>query len=80
MIQLDQETADLIAATRLREALVTYGHRSWISVEEAVLDALNDGRVDETTARYFLKHGNRFVICPAPVFVDALWHSGPNLI
>jgi hypothetical protein len=78
MIQLDQETADLIAATRLRDALATYPERSWISVEDAVVDALNDCRIDDATARYVLKHGNRFVLCPSPVFVDALWHAGPN--
>ncbi|MEO6001656.1 MAG: hypothetical protein ABIZ04_17010 [Opitutus sp.] len=74
MSRLDQETADLIAAKAVREALKVWPDSAFASVEDAVAGLFRAGRLDAQTAAYVLKNVDRFRLCPPPRWFDATWY------
>jgi len=71
-LKLDVETADLIAASKVRAAMESYVNPPAI-VSELIQALYADGRIDAPTAMYILLHESRFTLCPAPVYFEAGW-------
>jgi hypothetical protein len=71
-LKLDVETADLIAASKVRAAMESYVNPPAV-VSELIQALYADGKIDEPTAKYILLHESRFTLCPAPVYFEAGW-------
>ncbi len=74
MQRLDQETADLIAAKTVREALIASPSLSRQSVLETIETLFTEGQIDQKVAGYVLKNEDRFAIVPPPRWFDARWY------
>lgn len=72
---LNIEAADAIAAKNVRSALATYVNPP-NTVPELVRALYVDGKIDELTYSYVLRHESRFIICPPPTFFEARWLLG----
>ena len=70
--KLDVETADLIAASKVRAAVENYVNPPAV-VSELIQALYADGKIDEPTAKYILLHESRFTLCPAPAYFEARW-------
>ena len=70
---LDKETADLIAAKKIREALTANPSLARQSVLDTIEILFTEGQIDEKTAGYVLKNEDRFKISPPPRWFDARW-------
>jgi len=64
------DAADLIAVKNVRRALERYVNPPK-SVIELVKALHTDGKLDELTFSYVLRHPGRFTICPPPVGFEA---------
>ena len=74
MRTLDQETADLLAATAVRLALERAPELHFTSVDATVKALYWAALLDFTTAAYVGLHSERFCCLPAPTFIEASWH------
>lgn len=74
MQRLDQETADLIAAKTVREALVANPSLGRQSVLETIESLFTEGQIDQKIAAYILKNEDRFAVAPSPRWFDARWY------
>lgn len=74
MSQLDPETADLIAARAVKEALMASPSLARQSVLETIETLFTEGLINEKIAAYVLKHEDRFKISPPPRWFDARWY------
>lgn len=75
MQPLDLETADYIAATVIREALLHSPECHFVTVEATVSALFEAGLIDLKCACYVTLGAERFSSLPAPQLFDANWHS-----
>ena len=74
MRALDQETADLVAATAVRLALEKEPALNFASAEATVKALFRASLLDFTTAAYVVLHADRFCSLPPPRYFEAKWH------
>ena len=74
MRALDQETADLMAATAVRLALESDPAFNFTSVDATVKALYGASLLDFTTAAYVALHSDRFCCLPPPRHFEAKWH------
>lgn len=71
---LDKETADLIAAKKIRTALTANPSLARQSVLETIEVLFTEGQIDDKVAAYVLKNEDRFRVSPPPHWFDARWY------
>ena len=79
-MQLDFESADLIAALRVQDALVQFPALQGDSVEQTALTLGEADKIDAATARYLVRNAHRFLMLPAPQYFGAKWHVAANAV
>ena len=80
MQPLDRETADYMAATKIRDALMRVPECHYVNVE-ATVKALYEARlIDLPSAFYVTLNADRFCVLPAPNYFDAEWHAQAELL
>jgi hypothetical protein len=80
MQPLDQETADYMAATRIREALIRVPACHYVNVEATVKALYKAHLIDLSAACYVTLNADRFCVLPAPIYFDAEWHAQAELL
>lgn len=73
MLPLDSETADLIAARTIREALQAAPLCHFVGVEATIEHLLSSGQIDSKLASYVLANAGRFCTLPPPRYFAAMW-------
>ncbi|MEO6005757.1 MAG: hypothetical protein ABIZ04_18825 [Opitutus sp.] len=70
-MQLDHESADLIAANSIRETLALHPNYLSETVERTVFALQDANKIGAATASYVIRNSRRFVLLPAPRFFSA---------
>ena len=74
MQPLDVETADYMAATIIREALLRSPECHCVTVEATVRALFEAGLIELKWACYVTLSADRFTLLPSPQLFDAKWH------
>jgi hypothetical protein len=80
MLQLDLETADIIAARGVQRALAFYPGYLSETVELTVVALLAADKIDMQVASYVIHNSDRFTLMPPPLYLDAKWHVEADVI
>jgi hypothetical protein len=75
MLQLDHESADLIAANAVQQVLALYPSCLATTVESTLRELIDAHKLDDRTASYVVRNSHRFCLLPAPRYFDAKWHA-----
>lgn len=74
MLQLDHESADLIAANAVQQLLALYPSCLATTVESTLRELIEARKIDDRTASYVVRNSHRFCLVPPPRYFDAKWH------
>jgi hypothetical protein len=75
MLQLDHESADLIAANAVQQVLALFPNCLATTVESTLRELIDSHKLDDRTASYVLRNAHRFCLLPPPRYFDAKWHA-----
>ena len=70
-MQLDHESADLVAANSIRETLELHPSFRSETVERTVFALRDANKIGATTASYIIRNSRRFVMLPPPRYFGA---------